>query len=1158
MLAKKETFLKYLHDEFETPNIKIKKLNSNIETPKSNNANNNNNKNEIILKRNNTNNDNNFSFENFVSEIKNFDYNKKIKWDSNIHKSSLISDINSNKIKLTELNRINYINPLILLNKEYTKPNYQSNLFEQEITHITDQIKINSNKNSYNIFDNSKIFIEHLINEKEKFELNKKIIKYYLDYFCENNIEKISPKLQNIKKLEQDINLYYEKICKGKERLNELKKFNIDNTMKLILKKKKYQNYMKLYLFLKNDIFNCYKDIKGLKLKNMDFDYVNYYNEMNRIINNISLIEKEADKIIDKNKFTNLLLIEAIKNKLKKKKEKFNLKYIQEINKLFNSKKSNILKLYHLFNIDNSIQINTFDNNNDINNNIINNQSNLFVSKMIKNFKLRSKKLILETLNYFRKKEKKNSNSITILNLNSQKLSEINNIQIEDSNIVICFKTILSKLKTNVDNFFYYFNLICQEHNLNNTKEYLDLKNEITFRKNEFYEALDKHLSKLLKLFYNPKEKQNEEKILPKKYFLIIINLLCLFGKLLKIKFGLNYSKYLNLALKNYIVSYIKSENKNILNRALILLRNDFWEKTILDNSYLNINNLKERTPFYLKKFINFLNAEELEQTDIINNDINKDNIEDIFNYITNIENNNEMNFEEVIDLFNNKKGIKFLNKNKENKILNKPLKYEKLFINNSSMCILKGIEEQIINLIIFEFLVYEIFSYLFNSIDLYIYICFKMFLNDNKYLNNLLKNLNIKEIQNNLDDIEYWSDVISYQERFSEIKKFIISSEKKLCEFYGNKKFQSEEEKQIFINNLIPKLQEIQFNEPINNYEIPPNDESNNNSEKNEMNNITNKAKEKGLLGVLKSAVDDIGDGLSKAKDTAKNFLASSNENENTNHSLIKEIEQKISENYFKQISIFISCISSFYKILKRLINFTSRIELDFQKNQILEKINNYKILIEKINYFLFMKISLSLIDFEKISTFILDSDWSPTLESGAGQLFEASFWVSKIINLFEIILNIVNQKYKDFFDEKKMVKYFTILIKHILNNIQNNFSKIKNCNDTGRSVMLKDIKFLKQGIENALKKYNLDKKMKINELFDIIFLYINAWYYNSEELTKFIFDNNIQYKHFQSFIYSSPFISSFSQEKKSQYINEIKQKYLMHFKKIISKLKN
>ena len=373
------------------------------------------------------------------------------------------------------------------------------------------------------------------------------------------------------------------------------------------------------------------------------------------------------------------------------------------------------------------------------------------------------------------------------------------------------------------------------------------------------------------------------------------------------------------------------------------------------------------------------------------------------------------------------------------------------------------------------------------------------------------------------------------------------------------DKKFQSEEEKQIFINNLIPKLKEILIiNAPINNNTIPICDEANNNSVKTEMNNISDKNKEKGLLGVLRSAVDDIGDGLSRAKDTAKNFLSSSNETENQNKALIQEIEQKMSENYFKQIAIFISCISSFYKILKRLIDFTSRIELDFQKNQILEKINKYKKLIEQINYFLFMKISLSLIDFEKISTFILDSDWSPSLESGAGQLFEASFWVSKIINLFEIILDLINQKYKDIFDEKKIVKYLTILIKHILNNIQNNFSKIKNCNDTGRSVMLKDIKFLKQGIENALKKYNLDKKSKINELFDIIFLYINAWYYNSDELTNFIFDNNIQYKHFQSFIYSSPFIIGLSQEKKNQYINEIKQKYLMLFKKIISKLKN
>ena len=1159
MLALKESFLKFLRDDDETPNIKFKKPNSNI-NPK-NLEEKSEIKNEIILPKNN--NINKYSFQNFVSEIKNFDYNKKIKWESQIHKSSLLLDTNSHKIKLMELNRINYINPLLILSKEYTKSNYQSNLFEQEIIHINDQIQIRNNKKNNNIFDNRKVFVENLIEEKEKFELNKKILNYYTEYYCENTIEKITPSFKEIEKMEKEVNLFYEKIIKGKEKINELKKFNIDNTMKLILKKKKYQNLMKLYCLLKNNILKCYKDIKKLKLKNMNFDYINYYNEMNKVINSIDSLEKDIDNVINKGNNEKLLIIESIRNKLKKKKEKFNLKYISEINKLFDSKKSNILQLYHLFNIDNSVNID-----NKLNENIDMNQSNLFVSKMTKSFKIRSKKLILETINHHRKKDKKNSNSITILNLNNQKLSEINNIQIEDSNIITCFKNILSKLKTHVDNFFFYFNLITLNSQINSkNKEYLYLKQELISRKNEFYEIIDKHLSKILKIFYNPKEKQNDEKILPKKTFLIIINILCLFGKLLKIKFELNYSKYLNLALKNYIVYYIKLENKNTLNRAFILLKDDFWEKTVLDKSYLDINNIKQKTPFYLKKFINFLNEEEIEENAIINNDINKNNIEDIFNYIINNENIsdiniNNINFEEVVELFNNKKGIKFINKKNNIKILNKPLKYDFLYINNSSMCLLRGIEEQICNLIIFEFLVYEIFSYLFNIVDIYIFICFKMFLNDNKYLSNLLKNVNIKEIQSNIENIEYWSDVISYQEKFSELKKFIISSEKKFCEFYGhNKKFPNEEERLNYIDTLIPNIKDILIKNQVSN--IPENNKINLSNDKTETKKETsssfdtiNKIKEKGLFVALRSAVDDIGDGISKAKDTAKNFLKSNNQN--INSALIQEIEQKISENNFKYIIIFISCISTFYKVLKRLIDFTSKIELDFQKNQINEKIFKYKKLIEQITYFFYMKISLNLFNFDKINPLIIDSDWSPSAESGASQLFEQSFWVSKIINIFEIILEVLFNNFGKVFEEKKLVKYINILIRYIVSNIQDNFSKVKICNDTGRSIMLKDIKFLKQGIENGLKKYNYDKKIKTNELFDVIMQYINAWYYDTDELTKFIFENNIQYKYFQSFLYSSPLINNLSQEKKNEFINNIKQRYLLHFKKALSNMKN
>jgi hypothetical protein len=467
MLAKKESYLKFLRDD-DFPDVKkTKTLNNNelninkqnIDTKEEN---------DLILIKD-SKNKNDFSFQNFVENIKSYNYDKKIKWDSEIHKTSMANDKNMHKIKLTELFRINYTNPLLILNNDYLKDNYESYLFEQEINYIDDKININQNNknlnnkknnsidinNNKNIIENSNKFVENLYEEREKYELNKKVLKYYLLYYCENNYETIAPSVNKMQQLTNDINFFYDKIHYGKNKISKLKKANIDNTMKLILRKKKYDNLSKLYCFLKNNIFECYKDIKKLKLKTMNFDYINYYKESNKIMNNINLIEKDIDKIISrKNKDENIIkikIVEEIKKKLSKKKEKFNYKYTSEINNLFDSKKSNILQLYYLFNIDNSIQSMNNISNNEI---IMNNQSNLFVTKMLKNFKLKSKKLILETVHYFRKKEKQRSNSITILNLNNQKLSNLNNINIEEKDLIICFKNILSKLKNHADFFF--------------------------------------------------------------------------------------------------------------------------------------------------------------------------------------------------------------------------------------------------------------------------------------------------------------------------------------------------------------------------------------------------------------------------------------------------------------------------------------------------------------------------------------------------------------------------------------------------------------------------------------------------------------------------------------------------------------------------------
>ena len=1218
MLAKMENFLKYLRDE-DPPKLK-KEQSSEDNKSKLNQQNNDNNLEKSKSPTKDNKNGINYSFENFVAHIKNFDYNKKIKWESEIHKTSITNDTNMYKVKLMELYKINYTNPLIIINKDYLKSTYELHLFEQEINYIEDKIKINQNNKNTNSKENNinninnnyileypNLFVDNLIEEREKYELNRKIINYYLSYYCENNYNIIAPSLNKIQQINNDVEIYYDKIHNGKEKIRHLKKYNIDNTMKLILKKKKRENLLKIYLFLKDNILICYNDIKKLKLKSMNFNYIEYYNKNNQIINNIDLIEKNVEKIF--NNYNNeqnkkLYIIDEIKKKIMKKKEKLNYKYNFELNNLFDSKKSNINQLYHLFNIDNTII-----NDNESNNPKINRQSNLFLTKMVKIFKLKSKKLILETVHFYRKKEKHSSNSITILNLNNQKLSDINNIHIEESDLINCFKSILLKLKNHSDIFLYYYNLInSKEIELDENKY---LKEEIKLRKNEFYEILDKHLSKLVKLFYNAKDKQNEEKIIQKKIFLIILNLICLFSKLLKIKFDVDYSKYLNLALKNCIVNQIKYENRNNLSRAITILPNDIWDKSFLDSSFFQINSIKEKTPFYLKKFIIYLNEDELEDN-TLSKDITKNNIEDIFNYIINIDNNNEnlnnntenINFDDVVDLYNNKKGIKLLNKKNDVIILNKPLKYNSLYITNSSCCILKGIEEQIINLIMFEYLTYEIFSYLFNTVDLYVFICFKIFMPDNKYLSSLLKSLNLKEIQKDIDNIDYWSEVISYQQKYSELKKFYISTEKKFCDYYGHsKKFSSDEEKMNFIDNLIPKFNEAflyinekevkevknqnnnnNINNKINfnifnfkkNKDNIKNDIINNNdniealninqiNEDNNKNHYDNKNKDKdkdkekkdfSLFGKIRSAVDEIGDGLSKAKNTAKNLLK---DNQNyQNDTLIKEIKEKIKSTHFKQIIILISNISTLYKTLKRLTGFTSKIELDFQRNQIIDKLNKYKKLKEQIQYFFYMKISLNFIDFSKISPIIEEFNWAPGPEEGSSQLFEASSWVNKIIKLFEEIVNEIIIQFKDFFGEKKIIQYFIILIKFIVSNIQETFSKIQNCNDTGRSIMLKDIKFLKQGIENILKKYNLNSKIKIDELFDIIFQYVNAWYYNNNELIKFIFDNNIQYKYFESFLNTSPIINELSNEIKNDFIYRVKQKYLIHFKKVIVSLKD
>ena len=73
-------------------------------------------------------------------------------------------------------------------------------------------------------------------------------------------------------------------------------------------------------------------------------------------------------------------------------------------------------------------------------------------------------------------------------------------------------------------------------------------------------------------------------------------------------------------------------------------------------------------------------------------------------------------------------------------------------------------------------------------------------------------------------------------------------------------------------------------------------------------------------------------------------NFFRNSNENsiqEIPIEELIKEIKLKLSSIHIKEIIILISCLLTLKKILKRLVLFTTKIELELQRYEILNKIN-------------------------------------------------------------------------------------------------------------------------------------------------------------------------------------------------------------------------
>jgi hypothetical protein len=213
-------------------------------------------------------------FENFISEIQNYDYTKKNNLDIEVRNYSLFKEKKENIVKSTELKQLDFKNPITFLDKEFLQEKFNPKLLEKELIDII--TKTNSEED--NINDNNRIiYIETIIDRKETLDLYKRVLKYYLDYYCISNGEIFYPPMIKIRYLTKMTDIYYDRIHSVKKEILRLKQYNLDNSINLLVKRKKMENIFKLYSLVKNHILLLYNGYKDLQLEKMNYDFLSYY-----------------------------------------------------------------------------------------------------------------------------------------------------------------------------------------------------------------------------------------------------------------------------------------------------------------------------------------------------------------------------------------------------------------------------------------------------------------------------------------------------------------------------------------------------------------------------------------------------------------------------------------------------------------------------------------------------------------------------------------------------------------------------------------------------------------------------------------------------------------------------------------------------------------
>ena len=703
-------------------------------------------------------------WQNFIKDLQ-IAVNTKIS-NLNPHREYILKDNQLRKrIILTEIKIHNFKSPFDVIDQNYTREYYDTNL-------LIDQLK-----SIPNIFNTTKSFPE-IMDKKEKLELTKKIISQYITYLVSNHFEQILNELVKLETTEKRLNdsIIMIKILKGN--ISSFKNKYINCSMKIVLNKLKYNNLCKMKNFMENTLNRWrigFKEAK--KLKNQGEGYT-LFNKYTKIQNEIVQWKNEKDNIFFKNKKNNFLLTDLLIQKLKKKLESIKKYFDDKLSIIFTERQNDLQSIYNLFCI---IKV-------------------LSTQDPIEAFKLALKKSMRDSI-FFTCRDIISQNVNNVYNINVQNINKFSVFKLyslKENDYFRIINILLSKVISIAE---CYYNYVNQEKGNNIGKLLVDSSKD-------FFELFEKKISKVITLL-SPSLSTSMDIINVSQPFIKYISCINLFTLTLQYYFNYNESKYIKPYITDLIKKQFNFQIKYFIKKICVFLGSDIWKRIPYEEKisplYLgapNKNNQNNNT-YHYQIFMSFYNKDSYDFMFNINKTSNGiyENIPELFHkfidehddVISNIKYNDKLN--QFSSSSNNLHTNLNLNINMEKKTKKDNNEEEDINTLISSKDILSGatittirfIREFLDNIFLYNSLKDYIFKKALIIFEYYFIGSLNILMFNKQYFEQIFKIVDLVNMKKP-NGLNSTSEFALFLGNFMDLKKFLCKSLSDLSELYGSR----------------------------------------------------------------------------------------------------------------------------------------------------------------------------------------------------------------------------------------------------------------------------------------------------------------------------------------------------------------------------------